>query len=127
MKISELFDNIGIKLICLLLAIVMWVYATGDSQTTKQGEQWRMTLHDIPIQLVGLPQGQWTTKPEKISIEVEFPAAEITMSGFQAVINVVTEDIIKRRVILTARNVKLPEGMGFVKAEPKEIELVEVE
>jgi len=124
MKISEVFDNIGIKLICLLLAIVMWLYANEGFQIVKPSDRKKMTFHEVPVQLTGLPQGQWKPKPGKISLEVKYSTAEITASTLQAVVSLIPEDGAKRQVVLTAENVKLPRGMDFVKAEPDKIKLV---
>ena len=125
MKISEVFDNIGIKLVCLLLAIVMWLYATKGLQITRQDEPRPITFSEVPIQLMGLPQGQWKPNPEAVSLEVECSTIEIAIDSLRAVVNLVPEDGVKRQVVLTEKNVKLPEGMNFVKADPDKIELVQ--
>ena len=124
MKISEVFDNIGIKLVCLLLAIVMWLYATKGLQITRKDEPGRITFREVPIQLMGLPQGQWKPKPEKISLEVEHSTVEIATTSLRAVVTLVPEDGVKQQVVLTEKNVKLPRGMNFVKADPDKIKLV---
>ena len=124
MKIGEVFDNIGIKLICLLLAIVVWLYATKGLQITRQDEPGRITFREVPIQLIGLPQGQWKPMPEKISLEVEHSTVEIATSSLRAEVNLVPEDGVKKQVVLTEKNVKLPSGMNFVKANPDKIKLV---
>ena len=125
MKISEVFDNIGVKLVCLLLAIVIWLYATKGLQITRQDEPGRITFHEVPIQLMGLPQGQWKPKPEWVSVKVEYSTVGIATSSLRVVVDLVPEDGVKRQVVLTEKNVRLPEGMIFVKADPDKIELVQ--
>ena len=124
MKISEVFDNIGVKLVCLLLAIVMWLYATKGLQITRQDKPGTMTFRGVPIQLMGLPQGQWKPEPEEISLEIEHSTVEIAIDRLRAVVILVPEDGVKQQVVLTEKNVKLPKGMNFVKASPDKIELV---
>ncbi len=129
MKISRLFDDIEIKIICLLLAVVMWLYASKGTlrfyettETTEPGEQARITLRGVPVQLKGLPQGQWKLDHEEITLQVECPTtAEIPIGDLQAIVQLTPGDKEQGWVILTAQNVQLPEGLGFVKVEPDRI------
>ncbi len=122
MKISDVFDNIGVKLVCLLLAIVVWLYASNEKQIV--GRRGPVTFNGVPVQLAGLPDGKWGLKPERISLEVECTTVDVSESAFQAVVNITPADVEKKKVTITAGNVELPEGMKFIKAEPHEIELV---
>lgn len=124
MKISKIFDNIGIKLICLLLALVIWLYANKGLQLPRRSEQGKITFRDVPVQLTGPSHEQWKPKPESISITVKCSAAEVKLDALQAIVSLTTEDGVKRRVVLTAGNVRLPEGIELVKTEPDEIELI---
>ena len=121
MKFSDAFENIGIKLVCLLLAIVVWLYANSAPRILTPGERGSITFQNVPVQLSGLAEEGRSPKPEKISLEVECIAAEITTDTFQAVIKLTKMDITKGQVTLTAGNIELPEGMSFVKVEPREI------
>ena len=121
MKLSETFDNIGIKLVCFLLAIVVWIYANQGVQITQPGERGKITFRDVPVELKNLSQEGRNPKPEKISLEVECRAAVVSTDTFRAVVRLNPTDITKGQVTLTANNVELPEGMSFVKAEPHEI------
>jgi hypothetical protein len=126
MKIGKVFDNIGIKVICLLLAIVIWLYANKGLQLPRGSEQGGIvTFKAVPVQLTGLPQESWKPEPETISLAVRCSMVEITMDTLHAVVNLTPEDGTERRVVLTKENVELPEGMDFVRAEPDEIELVQ--
>lgn len=128
MKISELFDNLGIKLICLLLAIVVWLYASRGPQTdVERGEPGKITFHEVPVQLEGISEDEWKPKPEKISLEVECTTTEVAISAFHIEVRLMSGDEAKKRVDLTAANVKLPAGMIFVKAKPDEVELVPID
>ncbi|MFC1714675.1 hypothetical protein ACFL6S_13490 [Candidatus Poribacteria bacterium] len=125
MKISDIFDNLGIKLICLLLAITIWLYANRDPKTdTERGEPGKIKFHEVPVQLSGIPQDEWKPKPERISLEVEFTTAEVAANTFHVEVRLMPGDGKEKRVALTAANVELPAGMAFVKAEPDELELV---
>ena len=127
MKISELFDNLGIKLICLLLAIVVWLYAHRGPQTdVERGGLGKITFHEVPVRLTGIPQGELKLKPEKITLEVECTTAEVTTSAFHVEVRLMPGDGAEKRVDLTSENVKLPAGMIFVKAEPDELELIPI-
>ncbi len=128
MKISELFDNLGIKLICLLLAIVVWLYAHRGPQTdVERGERGTITFLEVPVRLAGIPQDELKLKPEKISLKVECTTAEVTTSAFYVEVRLMSGDGAKKLVALTAENVKLPAGMIFVKAEPDEVELIPID
>ena len=130
MKIRKIFDNIEIKLICLLLAIVMWLYAKPEGMeiidklmaVISRGDQERITFPEVPIALVGLPE-QWGADRSTISLEVKSLVAEIETSNFRAVVKVTPKDVEERWVALTADNVTLPEGLGFVRAEPNKIKI----
>lgn len=125
MKISDIFNNIGIKLICLLLATVVWVYANrGPGTDTERGERGKITFREVPVQLLGIPEDEWKPKPKKISLEVECTTTEVATSDFRIAVRLMSGDGAEKRVTLTEANVELPEGMIFVKAEPDEIELV---
>ena len=125
MKVNDLFENIGIKLICLLIAVVVWLYANKGIKIGQDGENTRITFREVPVLLSGLPEEQWKPNPDKISLEVEFPTSEIASGAFQAVVNLTQADAAKKSVTLEAGNVSLPEGMNFIGAEPEEIELLQ--
>jgi len=121
MKLSDAFENTGIKLVCLLLAIVVWLYANQVPQIPNPGERSNITFQNIPVQLRNLPEEGRSPKPEKISLEVKCVMAEISMDIFRVVIRLTQTDITEGQVTLTTDNVELPEGMSFVKAEPQKI------
>jgi YbbR domain-containing protein len=128
MKIRRIFDNIEIKLICLLLAVVMWLYAKEGTEAVRRimasGEQGRITFREVPIKLVDSEeQEQWEADPSKIILEVECPTAEVEKSSFQAVVSLTQKDKEKGSVTLTAGNVELPKGLIFVRAKPDEIHI----
>ena len=134
MKIGKIFDNFEIKLICLLLAIVMWFYANKPQGTEaidrviaaiSRSDQGKITFRELPIKPMGLRKN-WKADPEKISLEVKCLVAEVETSNFRVIINLATKNEEERRVILTEDNVILPKGLVFVKAEPKEIRLVPI-
>jgi len=132
MKIRRVFDNIEIKLICLLLAAVMWLYANKSTELVSKAlsaisrsEQGRIMFRDVPIELVGLQGGvRWTVNPSKVSLEVMCPvAAEIDAVDFRALVKITQSDKGKFKIPLNADNVVLPRGLVFVSAEPDEIQV----
>ena len=124
MKIGKLFDHIGIKVICLLLAIIIWLYANKGVPIIGRQERERasVTFSAVPVQLADLPQGQWNLKPDKISLEAECTTIDISSVALMAVISLTQLDIAQKRVVITEENIKLPEGMKFIKAVPHQIE-----
>ena len=129
MKIRRVFDNIEIKLICLLLATVMWLYAREQpwwlhqvAESIGRSRQGRITFREIPVQLTG-SERQWEPSPKEITLEVRSSSADIEVGTFQAVVELTPEDEEERRVILTANNVVLPERFVFVRAEPNEVQI----
>ena len=121
MKIRRLFDNVEIKLICLLLAIVVWLYANYP-KGGETIEEITVKFRDVPIELSG-SQKQWKADPSTISLEIKCPTAEIEAGNLRAVVRLTRENEEERRVILTAENTELPEGLIFVKAKPDEIQI----
>jgi len=130
MKIRKIFDNIEIKLVCLFLAIVMWLYASGSTEIVNRartailrGDRGRITFREVPIELRGSKEdAKLVAHPSKISLEVLCPmTAEIDATDFRAVVTVTRKD--KNRIQLNAKNVILPKGLSFVRAEPEEIQI----
>ncbi len=134
MKVRRLFDNIEVKLICLLLAVVVWLYANNPRgtetidkfmKTLSRGEQGILTLREVPVRLLGVDE-EWRPRDEnhrKISIEVKSLGAEIDTGDFQVEVNLTRNDEKNEKVTLTEENVSLPEGLEFVKAVPEVIEI----
>jgi YbbR domain-containing protein len=135
MKVRRLFDNIEVKLICLLLAVVVWLYANNPRGTEtienfmkilSREEQGILTFRGVPVKLVG-HQKEWKPKDEdheKISIEVRSLGAEVDAGDLQVEVNLTRDDEENGSVTLTQENVTLPEGLEFVKAEPEAIEII---
>jgi hypothetical protein len=112
---------------------VVWLYANNPSGTEtvdkfmkilSREEQGILTFHKVAVKLVGV-QKEWepVKKHEKISIEVKSLGAEIDTGDFQVEVNLTRNDEENRSVTLTEKNVALPEGLEFVKAEPGVIEI----
>jgi hypothetical protein len=131
MKIRRIFDNIEIKLVCLLLSIVIWLYANRPLGTNaidraisaiSQGDQARIKFHEVPIEIAGI-DSEWEAEPGKVSMDIDCLTSEVQMSNFKAKVKINEEDEADRQVILTKNNVELPEGLVFVRAEPNKIQL----
>ena len=124
MKIRSIFDNLEIKLICLLLAIVMWLYAnklTGSWWPFQgQIQQSEITFREVPVKLVGI-QNEWEAVPKEI--EIKCRVREVEIGSLQAVVNLTRADEESRWATLSAKNVKLPEGMEFVRAKPAKVKI----
>ena len=133
MKIRRIFDNIEIKLICLLLAFVVWLYANRSPgswwlyQATKaieESDHGIITFPEVPVRLVGVQEKAWKPDPGKVGVRCL--ATEFEMSDFQLVVQLTQRDEDELQVILTKDNVKLPNGLVFLKAEPRKIEIISV-
>ena len=129
MKIRSIFDNLEIKLICLLLAIVMWLYAnklTGSWWPFQgQIQQSEITFREVPVKLEGTQKGtqnKWEAAPPGV-VEIKCLATEVEIGSLQAVVNLTRADEENRWVILSAKNVRLPEGLEFVRAKPPKIQI----
>lgn len=124
MKIRSIFDNLEIKLICLLLATVMWLYAnklTGSWWPFQgQIQQSEITFREVPVKLVGI-QNEWESVPKKI--EIKCLAMEVEIGNLQVVVNLTRSDEESRWVTLSDKNVELPEGLEFVKAKPEKVQI----
>ena len=131
MKIRSLFDNFEIKLICLFLAVVMWLYANKPEgtkavdkimSTVSGGKLGMITFMGVPVELKGVT-GDWEAVPKSIMLDVESFSAKITPSGFRVTVNLTHIDELERKVTLNQGNVVLPEGMKFIKAKPSQIRI----
>ena len=81
----------------------------------------------VSIDPVDAQGKRWKSDPEKISLEVRCPSAEVEVGDFRAVVKLAEKDEKAGRIVtLTARNVTLPKGLVFVKANPNKIKLVSV-
>jgi YbbR domain-containing protein len=137
MKVRRLFDNIEVKLICLLLAVVVWLYANNPRGTEtidrlmkiiSRGEQGILILREVPVRILGVDE-EWEPRNEnhkKISIEVKSLGAEIDTGDFHVEVNLARNDEENGSVTLTEKNVTLPEGLEFVKAEPEIIKITPI-
>ena len=125
MKIRSIFDNLTIKLICLLLAIVVWLYAnklTGSWWPFQgQIQQSEITFRDVPVKLTGI-QNEWEASPQEI--EIKCLATEVEIGNLRIVVELTREDEENRMVTLAAKNVKLPEGLEFVRAKPSKLQVI---
>ncbi|MBD3182991.1 hypothetical protein GF312_11920 [Candidatus Poribacteria bacterium] len=134
MKIRDIFNDIEIKLICLLLSIVMWLYASNPRGTEaidnfmsiiSRDNEGLIILHKVPIQISGLEE-KINIEPKIIEdLQVKTSAAELDLDDFQIIVNLSQKDMEKGKIKLSTNNVKLPDGLSFIKAQPGEIQLTE--
>ena len=140
MKIRRLFDNIEVKLICLLLAVVVWLYANNPSGTEtvdkfmkilSRGEQGKVTFRKVPVKLVGAEE-EWEpikdheTISIRARIEVQSLESEIDTGDLQAEVRLTKRNEQSKSVTLTVENVTLPKGLLFVEAEPEIIKITPI-
>ncbi len=134
MKLSRILDNIEIKLICLLLAVVLWLYASNPKgtetleklvRTVSRNEDGLITFREIPIRLTGVKR-KWKAEPNRILLEVKCLNAEVDLDNFQVVVKLKQsdEDDPDGKISITEDNVVLPKGLIFLRADPKEVKIV---
>jgi len=130
--IRRLLDNIEIKVICLFLAIVMWLYANDRTAIINRarafvarGERGVITFHDVSVELTGSKEAsKLSAEPTKVTISVVCATdADINVSDLQARVKLTRKD--KDRVFLSEDNVELPEGLKFIRSEPREIRILQ--
>jgi len=130
--IRKLLDNIEIKVVCLLLAIVMWLYASDRTDIISRarsfitrGERGVITFHDVPVELAGSKEvSKLTAEPAKISISITCATdADINVSELRAKLKIAPKD--KDRVFLSEDNIELPIGLRFIRSEPREIRILQ--
>jgi YbbR domain-containing protein len=128
--IRKLLDNIEIKVICLLLAIVMWLYASDRTDLINRarsfitrGERGVITFHDVPVEFTGSKEfSKLTAEPAKVSISINCSTnADINVSELSVKVKITRKD--KDRIFLNEDNVILPEGLRFIRSEPREIRI----
>lgn len=137
MKLSRLLNNIEVKLICLLLAVVLWLYASNPKgtetiekfmKTLSRDEEGLITFRDLPVKVVGIEK-KWKAEPENLLLEVKCLDAEIDIENFQIVVNLKRKDEANpgAKIPIKSDNVVLPKGLVFLRTEPKEIKLVSLQ
>lgn len=101
--IRFLFDNLGIKVVALLMAGVLWFYAVSEQEQTK-------TL-DVPVELTGMESG-------RIQVVGKLPdTVEVTVQGKGSdLIRLTGEDL---RADIDLRN--QPEGEVTMDLKPENI------
>ncbi len=111
MKIRKLMNNIEVKLICLLLAVVMWFYANSSTGIINRAraaisgkERGIITFRDVPIEIEMVDaknDSRLIASPRKATISVSCPlTAEIDTSNFNVKIRITKKDR-DNRVILS--------------------------
>ncbi|MGQ9608307.1 MAG: hypothetical protein ACUVWN_03325 [bacterium] len=132
MKIRKLMNNIEIKLICLLLAIIMWFYANSSTGIINRAraaisgkERGIITFRNAPIEIEMINTeniGKLILTPRKVAISVSCPlTAEIDASNFNVKVRIAKKDLDRNRIILSEDNVILPPGLNFERSDPEVI------
>ncbi|HGE72098.1 TPA: hypothetical protein ENX78_14770 [Candidatus Poribacteria bacterium] len=128
--IRKLLDNIEIKLVCLLLAVIMWLYANNRTDIIgrarafiTRSEQGAITLLDVPVELIGTKDSaKYSAEPNRISIEIICSSGtNIDIPNVKAKVKLSNK--ISDKIPLKEDNVELPNGMKFVRSEPTEISI----
>ncbi len=129
MKIRRLMNNIEIKLICLLLAVIMWFYANSSTGIINRAraaisgkERGIITFRDVPIELEIIDSEnieKLIPSPRKAAISVSCPlTAEVDTTNFSVKIRITKKDRDRNRITLSEDNVVLPPGLNFERSEP---------
>lgn len=132
MKIRKLMNNIEVKLLCLLLAVIMWFYANSSTGIINRAraaisgkERGIITFRDVPIEIEMIDaenDSRLTPTPRKITISVSCPlTAEVDASNFSIKVRITKKDRDKNRIILSEDNVVLPSGLVFERSNPEAI------
>ena len=128
--IRRLLNNIEIKIICLFLAVIMWLYANDRTDILSRTREFisgtesgTVVLRDIPIDVSGTKEANdFSTEPSRISISVICSKnAIIDMTTLRAKVKWQQKD--NKKVVLDEYNVILPEGLKFIRSEPNEIRI----
>lgn len=128
--IRRLLNNIEIKIVCLFLAVIMWLYANDRTdilirarQAISGAEYGTIILRDVPLDFTGAKDvSKFSSEPNKVSISVTCPtSAVLDVNSIRAKVKLTQKD--NRKVSLNEDNVILPDGLRFIKAEPEEIKI----
>lgn len=131
MKLRRFLDNLEIKIICLLLAIVMWFYANNSGRgvlerarsVISKETKGLITFRDVPIDVETDQLGvSLTPVPNKVTISFTCPSsAEIDPSNFRVKVKSIKN---RNQIVLSDETVLLPQGLEFKSAFPREISLL---
>ena len=128
--IRRLLNNIEIKIACLFLAVIMWLYANDRTDILARTREFvsgvevgTITLSDVPIELIGSKEiSHLSAEPNRISMSVICSkSAVIDLTSIRVKVKLTPKD--KKKVNLDENNVILPEGLRFSRSEPKEIKI----
>jgi len=128
--IRRLLNNIEIKIICLLLSVVMWLYANDRTDILSRTREFisgtesgAVMLRDVPIDVTGIKEANdFSTEPSRVSIFVICSKnAIIDMTTLRAKVKWQQKD--NKKVSLDENNIILPEGLKFIRSEPNEIRI----
>jgi len=106
-----LFDNLGIKVIALLMAGMLWFYAVSEQQMTR-------TL-DVPVQVSGIEKGRvqlYGQVPETVEVVVMGKGSDLLRlqgDDFTASLNLQDSPEGDFKTSVGAKNIIAPEGMSL--------------
>jgi YbbR domain-containing protein len=116
-----LTENLGWKLVSILLATILWYSVVGDPEL--------VTMRPVPILLRNLPKDLMmaSSLPEHVDVEVMGPPSKLAPENFTTAAVLLDLSAInqpgQRAFTLSQNNVTLPQGVRFQRAVPSQLQI----
>jgi hypothetical protein len=117
--IGSLFENLGWKLLSLVVAVTLWYTFVGTPELA--------TSVSAPIEYQNLPTGleMVSNVPERVRLEIQGTSSRLdSLSGVAVVLNLAgVRASGERTFTLDDHNVRLPFGVKFIRAIPGQLRI----
>ncbi len=117
----RIFDNLGWKLVSLMLAVFLWFFAIGEPTVT--------TFESAPVAFRDIPSGLEIVSdvPETVRLEVKGPQSVLERAGSKDIAVVLDLSSVHspglRTFTIGQQDVLLPSGVELVRPIPSQIRL----
>ena len=124
---AAIFNNIHIKLFCLLIAAVLWFYISWPIYKDTSAT---LLLKDVPIQIKGVSEYfDIKVQPENVDVKVKVAKeSEISLKAFETIrvefpIQFIEQEEGSKSITILAEEVILPEFLKFVSVNPNSVSI----
>lgn len=91
---KRMLNNLPFKVISLVLALVLWLYVTGELERGLWWKTKEVTFYEIPIKVMGLPE-------KEFSVDIKPDKANVVLYSYKRNVESITRDNIILFVNLT--------------------------
>ncbi len=118
-RISGKHQQLSLKILSLILAIVLWVYVSDEINPSAE-----QVVNRVPVEVRGLASGKiLLAGPGTVDVRVQGARQKVQQVGARAVTAYIDLSKVGNGLHRVPVRVKVPEGLTVVDVSPKEIEV----